>query len=193
MGLVAASRAMRRAPGLEFYPLSCAVPTASSTLLVSLAKLLRVRRLLGPQGSAGSHVPHASPSRPGRLLQPIFQDLLHEAFWPCCALRPVPGVFGHALPALLPSSSRRAPAPTVCCGTGWSRLPALGSSPGRGRSRDLPGFGIFSVLFVWTRLQSWRKTPGLWAAAAPPAPPEVLLLQRLKDEVFDPCLQGFYF
>lgn len=93
--------------------------------------------------------------------------------------------------ALLPSSSRRALAPTVCRGTGWPRLLASVSSepsPHRGRSRDLPGFGIFSVLFVWTRLQSRRKTPGLWAAPVPPALSEVLLLQRLKDQVFDPCL-----
>ena len=116
------------------------------------------------------------------LLQLIFQDLLPKFFWPCCDLRPLQHFacregFGHArLMALLPSSSARALASHRLL---WDRLamgPVLGvlcklilqlSEAFLGCSCNLPEFGIFSVLFVWTRLQSWRKPPRLWTPLPP--------------------------
>ena len=115
--------------------------------------------------------------RPGGLLQLIFQDLMPKFFWPCCDLRPVYWQaacregFGHTYGALLPSSSARALARRRLQ---WDRLatgPVLGvlcklifqfPKAFLGRFHNPPEFGIFSVLFVWTRLQSWRKSPRLW-------------------------------
>lgn len=74
------------------------------------------------------------------------------------------------LDSLPPSSSARTLAPHCLP---WDRLatgPVLGvlcklilqlSKPFLGCSCNLMEFGIFSVLFVWSQLQSWRKIPRL--------------------------------